>query len=214
MIGIKERKKFLYSSSAPEIFRCLAEMPSYSQIVSAVSDSLPFHDFLGLLLQKDFYRDRAEKDSIKQMASDAGIDQTKAANWLREIYDAIFELNDEQRHLFQRGGIAVRLAISHGDNWCSWHTSLAVLPREFERFCFYFVKARVGANTFWIKNVEYEIADHGNEITIWLEAGVRNKYREFALDRALFYQQLHFTDVYDQPSATIDETLRKLAENK
>lgn len=213
MPRLKERKKFLHEPSTHEIFLCLAEMPFYSKILFDHSEGSRFHHFLRHLIDKNFYNDRTQKISVKQMAKDAGTDATRATKWLREIYEGIFNLNDEQPLLFQNKAIAVRLLCSNGDNYCSFDTSFAVLPCEFETFSFYFVKAKVGADRFWVKKVEHEITDMDNRIMIWLEGSILNKYREYALDKALFLEWIHFMDVHDQSSCELDERLKKLSRN-
>jgi hypothetical protein len=161
-------------------------------------------------MDKNFYADRTQKISVKQMAAEAGTDATKAAKWLREMYEQIFDLNDEQPALFQQKGIAVQLILNNGDNCCSFHSSLAVLPREFERVNFYFVKAKVGTDRFWVRRVEHELTETGIALTLWLDGGQLNRYREYALDKALFHGQLGFMDVYRKTDDEVNEQLRKL----
>ena len=68
----------------------------------------------------------------------------------------------------------------------------------------------MGTDRFWVKEVEHEIADSGDLVTIWLDGGSLNRYRDYALDRALFQGRLHFMDVYRKPSFELDDGLKKL----
>lgn len=68
------------------------------------------------------------------------------------------------------------------------------LPRELETISFPFVKGKVGNDHFWVKKVEHVIVEDSVEVIIWLEGRLLNKYREFALDKALFQDRIHFMD--------------------
>lgn len=185
-------------------------MPSFAKTLSANSKGARFHHFLSTLIDQNFYRDCSEKISVKQMAADAGTDAIKATRCLREIYEAIFELNEEQPTLFQQKGIAVQLILSNGDNCSSFHSSLAALPRAFERLNFYFVKAKVGTDRFWVRRVEHELTETGIALTLWLDGGQLNRYREYALDKALFHGQMGFMEVYRKSDDEVNGELKKL----
>ena len=43
----------------------------------------------------------------------------------------------------------------------------------------------VGTSHFWVKRIEHEIS-RDTVVTLWLEGGVLNKYREYVLEKALF----------------------------
>lgn len=105
------------------------------------------------------------------------------------------------------------LIIQNYDSSCYIYTSLPVLPREFETIRFPFVKGKVGTDSFWVKKVEDEIVEDSVEVLIWLEGGLLNKYREFALDKALFQHRIHFMDVFNLQTYEIDKELKMLYRN-
>ena len=213
MRQIKERKKILHVPKTQEIFYCLSGMPSYCKILANEITDKPFIDFLRWLNTKNFYNERTEKISIKQIAVDYKSEPTKVTKWIKEIYEEIFELNYNRPELFQQEGIKIELYIKYYDNSCFFNTTLQVIPREFEFIRFPFVKGQVGADQFWVKKIEYTIEDDRQTATLWLDGKTLNKYREFALDKALFQGWIHFMDVYEKDSSELDKELKRIYPN-
>jgi len=209
----KERMKFIHEPSTHEIFYCLCGMPDYSKILLEQNPDKPYSDFLERLVEINFFNNRTEKIAIKKIASDLKTDTSKATKWIKEIYEQIFELNFDKPELFQNNGVKVCMYIRYYDSSCSFYTTLAVLPREFETISFPFVKGKVGTERFWVKKVEHEINENGSSVTLWLDGGTLNKYREFALDKALFQGWIHFMDVYDKHSFELDDEIKKIYKN-
>ena len=209
----KERRKILHEPSTHEIFYCLQGMPAYSKILADQNPNKPYTNFLRWLIERNFYNEREDKVTIKRIATDFKSDSTKVTKWIKEIYEEIFELNYDKPELFQENEVNLCMYIRHYDSGCSFYTSLPILPREFETIRFPFVKGKVGADHFWVKKVEHEIVDDIATVTLWLDGGTLNKYREFALDKALFQGWIHFMDVYDKHSFELDDEIKKIYRN-
>ncbi len=210
MARSNERRKILHNPSTHEIFLCLSWIPAYSKILADHGPRKSYSDFLDWLIQKRFYNDRTGKVIIKNIAKEYKSDSAKVTKWMREIYEEIFDLNYDRPELFQKEGVKVCLYFSHYDNGCTFYTSLPAVPREFETVRFPFVKGKVGIDFFWVKNVEHEIIEDVTSISIWLSGGFLNKYRQFALDKAIFHGLIHFTDVYDRHDFELDDEIRKI----
>ncbi|MBC8048322.1 MAG: hypothetical protein H7Y00_16095 [Fimbriimonadaceae bacterium] len=206
----KEKTRYIHEPSTYEIFQSLSGMPAYSKILIEQNPDQPYSDFLRWLISKNFYNERTEKIAIKKIASDFNTETTKVTKWLKKIYEQIFELNFNKPELFQKNGIKVDMYISHYDSSCSFYLSLPILPREFETFRFPFVKGKVGTDYFWVKKVEHEIVEDIASVTLWLVAGFVNKYREFALDKALFQDRIPLMDVYHKHDFELDDELKKI----
>lgn len=206
----KERRKFIHEPSLHEIFYCLSEMPDYSKILLNENPDRGYADFLHWLLDKRFYKERTDKISIKMLAANFKTNSSKVTKWLKEIYHDIFELNYDKPKLFQNDGINVSIYMKHYDSTCEFSLSLPAIPREFETVKFSFAKGKVGTDIYWVKKVEHEILDNASTITLWLEGGIMNKYREFALDKALFQGRIHFMDVYEKHDFELDKELKTI----
>jgi len=188
-------------------------MPNYSKILLEQNPAKPYSDFLRRLIDLNFYNERTEKIAIKKIATDLKTDTTKATKWIKEIYEQIFELNYDKPELFQNNGVKVCMYVRYYDSSCSFYTTLPVLPREFETINFPFAKGKTGTERFWVKRIEHEITEDIAAVTLWLDGGTLNKYREFALDKALFQGWIHFMDIYNKQSFELDDELKKIYKN-
>lgn len=209
MPRIKERPKFNHNPSTHEIFICLKYMPHFPKILADHSADKLYSEFLKWLIAEDFYNNRGERITIKKIATDFKTDTARVTKWIKEIYADIFGLNYDKPELFLTSGTKVCLYFSYYDDSCTFWASLQVIPREFETVRFPFVKAKVGIDFFWVKKVEHEITDE-SMVTIWLQGGFVNKYREFALDKALFQKWIHFMDVHHKNDFELDDEIRKI----
>lgn len=205
----KERPKLIHQASTLEYLSCLENMPEWSQILSDQNNGKSYNDFLKWILQNRYFRNE-EKINIKKISELSGYTSAKISKWLKEIYDDIFELNENQPSLFYYPkGIEVELYLRYYDNYCSFRTSLPVLPRKYETFAFFFVKAKLDTYYFWVKDVCFRIDESKKDIVISLEGGILNIYRELALSKALFEGSVRTFDVYEKYNFEIDELLKK-----
>lgn len=209
----KNRPKFIHQPSTHDIFLSLSTMPSYSKILLENTEGKPYVNLLKGLLDVDFYSSINEKTTIKKISTDFSTDAAKVTKWIAQVYEDILTLNTERPELFQKEGHKVTLIFRFYDNSCMFYTGMNAIPREFERLSFYFVNAKVGSSSYWVKRVEHQIEKGQQEISIWLEAGSPNKYRDFALDKALFQGRIGFMDVYQQEPSEIDEKLKSIYKN-
>ena len=184
-------------------------MPQYSKLLADYSADKLYYDFLKWLIEKNFYNTWEEKITIKKIATDFKNDTARVTKWIREIYDDILELNYDRSELFYTSGIHVCLYLHNYDDYCNFYTSLQVVPREFETVRFPFVQAKVGIDWFWVKTVDHKIVEE-SIVTIKLEGGSVNKYRELALDKALFQKRIHFMEVYHKDEIELDNEIRKI----
>ncbi|QCX52477.1 hypothetical protein [Elizabethkingia sp. JS20170427COW] len=118
---------------------------------------------------------------------------------MQEIYEGILELNENNPELFYtESGIQVELHIRYYDSYCFFSLTLPMIPRVYESFELFFIKAKMGWTTFWVKDVQYSIDNNKNSIYVLLQGGILNRYQEFALEKALFEGQISFRDEYEK----------------
>lgn len=210
MARAQERPKILHTPTTTEIFLCLCSMPTFSKILLERYPDEIYADFLRWLVNKNFFNEREERILIKKLASDYGADTAKVTKWIKKIYDQIFDLNFNHPELFQTNGIKVYMYIRNYDDHCSFYVSLPGLPREFESVSFPFVKSKVGSDFFWVKKIEHELSEDNFTVSIWLIGGFVNRYREFALEKAIFHERIHFLDVFRKRDSELDEELKRI----
>ncbi len=210
MARYKERVKIHHEPSTLETFLCIASMPKWSKLLIDAHPDKPYIGMLKGLAERDFYNDRNERLTIKKIAADLKTDTSKVTKWLTAVYGDIFELNENNPALFSGNGIPVTLYMNHFDDSASFKISLPALPREYEMFRFYFARAKVGTDYFWVHRVEHSIEVDTYEVCIWLRGGLVNKYREFLYDKAMFYNHIGLLDAMNKTEWQIDEDLKKL----
>ena len=209
MPRIKERPKFIHQAGTLEYMYCLGDMPKWSQALLNQKNAKSYNDFLQWILEKRYFKDD-EKMSIKKIAELSGYPAAKISKWLRDIYEDIFQLNEVKPELFYvSGDVLVEFYFKYYDSRCMFKTSLPMLPRLHETLDFFFVKAKMGMSSFWVKDVQHFIGEDKAYIVVFLEGGLPNVYREFALSKALFEGTLDFRDVYQKYDFEIDNLLLK-----
>lgn len=205
----KEKKRLIHQATTLEYLHCLGNMQKWSQVLYDHKSAKSYNDFLKWILQRNYFKDE-EKISIKKISELSNYPTTKINKWLREIYEDIFQLNDDNPELFYlKGHVQVELHFKYFDSTCSFKISLPVLPRQYETVDFFFIKAKIGFHIFWVKDIQHIIGENKMYIIIFLDGGFANIYREFALSKALFEGTLGIMDIYQKYDFEIDEVLRK-----
>jgi hypothetical protein len=203
----KERRKFIHEPSTHEIFICLKSMVSWSKILHEHGPEKEYKPFLKKLLDANYFEGNEEKLMIKKIASALNAQTAKATRWLHEIYDDIIDLNFDKPQLFTNNKITAMFYCRYFDSSATVHLGIDVMPREFETFSFFFIKAKVGTGSFWVSRVEYEVYENSVQPAVWLEGGILNRYREMAVEEGIFKGWFHFMDRWDKNSNEIDEIL-------
>lgn len=207
MSRTKERRKFIHEPSTYEIFLCLSSMVKWSKILYDHGPEKEYKPFLKSLIECRYLEDSEGKTTIKKIAESFGLQTAKTTKWLHEIYNDILELNYDQEALFTNDMAPVTLFFSYFDSSGNFTIGLDIIPRVYEEFNMYFIKGKVGTERFWVKKVEHEYNDEGVRIFLWLEGGILNRYREMAVEEALFKGWIGFMEHWDKSNSEIDDIL-------
>ena len=206
----KEGKGIYYEPTTTEIFHALASMPSWSQLLLEHTSNKEYSSFLGLLIARDFKLKPGQKISVSGLAQVFDIKPDKVKRFISQIYEDIFELNDQKKELFQLDSIKVLLFFKYFEEGSAMYYSLPVIPRKYELFTFPFIAAKLGVNRFWVKRVEYEIENDEMIINIWLQGGFANEYREMLLQRAVFENEISVMEELEDNGHALDNKLLQL----
>lgn len=199
-----KRKEIFHQPKTVEVLRCFEDEKTWCKLL--LNRGKEYDDFLTQFISDGYYESN-DKRTIKTMASDIGVPSSKLTKWITAIYNDLIELNENEPSLFKGDGILHELHFSYFDNRAYMSLWLPQSPKMYERFTFYFIKARMGTHMFWIKDVDHCLSNGQYSVTLWLEGGERNIYRELLVDRALFTGVLHFMDAYNKESYEIDKIL-------
>lgn len=203
----KETGKTIIVPTGHEILNSLEDMPQWSKILLNHTNEI-YKDVLTQIIEHDFYR-HDDKITLGAIAKQAAIDQGKLKKWLVRIYDDIFDLNYEQPDLFQSTGIRHQLLLSNMRNHCALNIWLPSTPRQGDIVELYFVRAKLDNYLYTVTRVTYEIAGNETIISLRLEGGFINPYRDWLLHRAEFEQRIGYRDKRDTSELEMDEQLRK-----
>lgn len=182
----KKKVPILHKPSTLETFFCLTHQPSWLKLL--LNKDKDYNKFLEKLFAENFYDE--ERTTIKKIAALAGLKADKATSWITQMYDDILNLNWEEPDLFKTDGIDHQLYFKYYDSWATLNLWLPQSPKQFERFTFHFIKAKIGTDHFWVSDVSHDLADGKYIVHLTLSGHERNMYREWLVD--VFLSHLYF----------------------
>jgi len=195
-----------FKPSTHDILICLSDAPAW--VSNLVDSNKEYDNFLRLLIQHRFFVSEEERTTIKKVAIATNEKPATVTKWLEKIYEDVFDLNYEYPHLFKKCGVKHKLHFRYTLGAAAWlNIWLEATPRIHETFHCYFVKAKVGVDHFWVKEVAHKIEDGEQSIDVYLEGGFVNCYREWLLDRARFEGYLSFREILELKDYQIDQEL-------
>ena len=134
--------------------------------------------------------------TMKWMAEKLHETPAHVSKWLRAIYEDLFALNGSEPALFVADGEL------HCSFWftgfregrsCYFSFGIPALPHVGDNLDFCFVRAALGCDFFYIKDISHNRQGGKTSIMIDCEAGTRyNRFREFLLDKARFMNEIGF----------------------
>jgi hypothetical protein len=123
------------------------------------------------------------------------------------MYEDIYELNDNEPELFRSPGIRHDIYFRSYDNRMFFTIWLPHTPNLYHRFQFNFVRASVGTDSFWVKDIIHKVDGGEYRVSMTVSGEELNKYRELLLDKALFNGLLDYRDIHHKHPFEIDKIL-------
>jgi hypothetical protein len=213
MARTKEKKKLILTPSTMDIFLCLTSNLKWTKLLEG--NDKKYQPLLTYMLKHDLFKDD-EKIKLKDIAAKAKADYSKMPKLLTEMYNDIFELNDTQSHLFKNEGVKHNFHFRYFDNHAYFTLWLKATPRIHEKVSCYFMKAKVGVETYWVKDIYHQLNEDELTIDVWLNGGSLNRYFEMLVDRADFegvisiMDKFHMTD-YELEKELFEHYVRKIS---
>ncbi len=149
--------------------------------------------------------------SITQMGEQFGVKKEHITKWVHEMYEDIFALNDTSPELFKSEGIRHELYFKGIGTSTSLTIWLKSTPRVYEKLNFFFLEGKLGSRSYWVKDLHHDLDEGKHLITVFLEWGLCNVYRELLVQRGLFYGHLGSMDIYNKEDYEIDKELKSYA---
>ena len=149
--------------------------------------------------------------TMKWMAEKLHESPAHVSKWLRAIYEDLFGLNDSEPELFVADGEILCGFWFSGfreGRSCYFSFGIPALPHVGDNLDFCFVRAALGCDFFYIKDISHNRQGGKTSIMIDCEAGARyNRFREFLLDKARFMNEIGFMTEHDA-RPYLDDMLR------
>jgi hypothetical protein len=210
MKRVRQKEKMVHIPSTKQVLYCLSDEVSWCQALLQFGERPDYKEFLSWLLEKKFSYEEEERTSIKKIAESFGEKPVIVTKWIHLIYDELIELNYYNPSLFRNGGIPVTLFFSYFDSHSSLAVNLQAIPRQYERFSFSFIKAKLGTDRFYVESISHDYQNGSSRIMIYLEGGSENKYRDWLREKALFYRHIGFWENWHLKEFQIDDRLKEL----
>jgi hypothetical protein len=94
-----------------------------------------------------------------------------------------------------------------------FNLGLENIPREGERFDFYFIQPKVGSSRFWVKDVQHEIIDGRQIITLKVTHEDPNLYLRLLREKAHLNGEIEWGEYYGFLRYDTEKRLVKLYRN-
>ena len=203
--------------SIVSIMGALAAERQWMKLV--MNERKPYNKLIDYLLSEWTWKTGAPRnsgriDTVKHYADSLGEKPSTVNKWLRQIYQDIFDLNEEHPELF----------VNADEHMCSFEYSpprldggfwfnlgLKSVPRVGDLFSFRFVRPLTDQYDFVVKEVTHRFENGKMEIEISLKEKYYegDSYRNLLIAKARF---LGYMDILDAsgPDYAVDEKLRKI----
>ncbi|HTB32662.1 MAG TPA: hypothetical protein VK808_11580 [Bacteroidia bacterium] len=191
-------KRMVYKSSSKERLMALVAYPSFLKLLDVKNK--PYKVFLEWLLKDELKINDEDTrlPDIKDIAKVSGVDAQKIANYLKIIYDDIFELNDKEPEKFMRESQTLcTLYFKYVTYTTRFSLGLNKVPRKGELIDFSFIRPKIMGTMFYVERVDYYIRDNEQSILIDLDANKENLYLRLLREKAYLKGHISSTDSID-----------------
>lgn len=188
---------YKHKTSSREYLAALTGFTSYCKLLNA--EGKAYKNLVNWIITNGpEIRDSDERfPDLKEIAKLTNTSYNNIAKYLRDIYGDICSLNDDNPIAFAEGNQKIYAFTFNYLGCCGYfNLSLENIPREGERFEFNFIKPKVGSSRFWVKDLQHEIIDGKQIITIRLTHEDPNLYLRLLREKAHLNGELDWREYY------------------
>jgi hypothetical protein len=194
-----------YKASSKEYLLALIGYSSFLGLLD--TSGKPYLKLSTWLLEheKELNDEDSRTPTVKDISAAIGVEASKIAKHLKDIYGEIHELNEkEPNKFFHKGQKVCDLHFRYFGYSVSFTLGLNELPRVGENFNFDFIYPRTGCRTFYVKRISHFIDNDKQTILISLTGEEENLYLRLLNEKAYLkhdisamdYINLRFTHDY------------------
>lgn len=206
----KERIAYKHKTNSREILKALIGFPNYCSLL--LENKKPYDELLSWIL--NFAKSRTEDTltpDIKIVAKEANVSYNTIAKHLNDIYHDIFNLNFEQPKKFLNDNENICCVnFNYLGAYAYFNIGFYAIPRVGEQLNFAFIIPKIGSDRFWVKDVEHEMSNGFQFITIDLTYDEPNYYLQLLKEKAYLHHEL---DWMEYRSELHSETKERLIRN-
>jgi hypothetical protein len=159
--------------------------------------------------------DRKESQS-NRIAEITGVKISKIKGWLIKMYDDILGLNYDEPELFNNGSLYHYILYFnyHSHFYEGFNIWLPTILSRFDKFEFYFIKAKLSTRSFWVKNISHTYENGKATTQVELKGGFSNVYRELLFEKAIYMKEVSFMEKHKLYDFQIDKILTEYAKKE
>jgi len=140
--------------------------------------------------------DSYDLPTIGGLGKELGVTTSVINRHLRQLYDDIYELNQNQPDLFKKPNeLLCHFGFKYQGNCASFSAGLSYLPHVGDSFSFFFIKPIIGASQFWVKRIYHSFNDDGQRVTIMLSMDFPNSYLDLIREKAYLRREISFSEL-------------------
>jgi hypothetical protein len=194
-------------------FVFLIEYPKYCKLL--LDNNKAYYQLLKWVI--NFSYNKTEETlipDIKNVSKETSISYNIIAKYIADIYNDVFELNyDKPNKFIIDKQTACRVSFNYLGSYASFVVGFNYIPRVGEQFNFPFIKPKMGAELFWVKEVTHEMLDGYQIITIYLTYDEPNNYLQLLKEKAYLHHELDWMEYRGELDSDVKEKLIRYNHN-
>ncbi|WP_271766764.1 hypothetical protein [Aquimarina algiphila] len=177
------------------------------QVMKLYRDNEKYQTLIQFLCAKDYYNDEdLLYPTLKEVEVGTGIASHKVRKQIKEIYNSFFDFETE--YSFDFSSIEVWFNAEYYKRYASFKClNLNYIPRVGENIDLPFLRAKVGTNYFYVKEIRHFFENNIQRVEIYLKPGSYNSYWQYRLDKALELKEIGYGEIYSLYEYQIKERL-------
>ena len=177
------------------------------QITKEFANEFKYEKLIAFLNAKDYANnDELRYPTLKQISEETGIKALQLRKQLKEIYDSLFEYDNEFTFDFSK--VEIRITAEYLKSYASFTCGkLHYLPRVGENIVLPFLNAKVGTSHFYVDDINHGFEADKQIIELYLKGGIYNSYWRYRMHKALELGEISLTEHYNLYEFQLKERL-------
>ncbi len=164
----------------------------WDQVKDHFKESPKYETLINYLSEKDYYNDEdLSIPNLTEISKETGIKPHMLRKQLKEMNDKFFHFEEGRVLDFKK--TEIWFTLDYFKRYGGFASSeISHLPRLGEHVTVPFLKAKVGFDYYYVKNIRHEFSGTTHYIDVDLKGGFYNKYYHYRVDEAIEKRQLGF----------------------